>query len=87
MNHVHAGTGAQRQVVSWPSRVRICLGIAHGLHYLHALAHPRVIHRDIKASNILLDKNLEPKVADFGLALLFPDDESHLMTVHVAGTK
>ncbi|KAG0566923.1 hypothetical protein M758_7G090500 [Ceratodon purpureus] len=79
--------GPQRQVVSWPSRLRICLGVAHGLHYLHALAQPRVIHRDIKASNILLDKNLEPKVADFGLALLFPDEESHLMTVHVAGTK
>lgn len=76
-----------KQILSWPSRLKICLGIAQGLHYLHALARPRVIHRDVKASNILLDKNLEPKVADFGLALLFPDEESHLMTVHVAGTK
>lgn len=63
------------------------MGVAHGLHYLHALAHPRVIHRDIKASNILLDKNLEPKIADFGLVLLFPDKETHIMTIHVAGTK
>jgi len=80
-------TGTTRQVVSWAVRLKICLGIAHGLHYLHALAHPRVIHRDIKASNVLLDKNMEPKIADFGLALLFPDEQSHIMTVHVAGTK
>ncbi|KAG0624024.1 hypothetical protein M758_3G218400 [Ceratodon purpureus] len=77
----------RRQAVNWPVRLKICLGVARGLHYLHALAHPRVIHRDIKASNVLLDKNLEPKIADFGLALLFPDEESHIMTIHVAGTK
>jgi len=73
--------------VSWATRLKICLGIARGLNYLHADARPRVIHRDIKASNILLDKNLEPKIADFGLALLFPDEKSHIMTIHVAGTK
>jgi serine/threonine protein kinase len=87
VNQILLEKGPRRQSVPWPSRLKICLGIAHGLHYLHALACPRVIHRDVKASNILLDKNLEPKVADFGLALLFPDEESHLMTVHVAGTK
>nr|APU94861.1 leucine-rich repeat receptor-like protein kinase [Pohlia nutans] len=75
------------QLASWPMRHKICLGIARGLHYLHALAHPRIIHRDIKAGNILLDANLEPKIADFGLALLFPDEQSHIMTVHIAGTK
>jgi serine/threonine protein kinase len=79
--------GMRRQALNWPMRLKICLGVARGLHYLHALAHPRVIHRDIKASNVLLDKNLEPKIADFGLALLFPDEQSHIMTVHVAGTK
>ncbi|KAG0584545.1 hypothetical protein KC19_3G217100 [Ceratodon purpureus] len=79
--------GSRRQALNWPIRLKICLGVARGLHYLHALAHPRVIHRDIKASNVLLDKNLEPKIADFGLALLFPDNQSHIMTVHVAGTK
>ncbi|KAG0585093.1 hypothetical protein KC19_3G257600 [Ceratodon purpureus] len=73
--------------MTWSVRKNICLGVAHGIHYLHSLAQPRIIHRDIKASNILLDKNLEPKIADFGLALLFPDDQSHIMTIHIAGTR
>ena len=73
--------------LSWPIRLKICLGVARGLHYLHALAYPRIIHRDIKASNILLTKNYESKIADFGLASLFPDEESYIMTKHVAGTK
>ncbi|KAG0605521.1 hypothetical protein M758_9G065600 [Ceratodon purpureus] len=79
--------GPNKANVSWPVRLKICQGVAHGLHYLHALAQPRVIHRDIKASNVLLDKNYEARIADFGLALLFPDEESHIMTIHVAGTK
>ncbi|KAG0564234.1 hypothetical protein KC19_8G094300 [Ceratodon purpureus] len=79
--------GERKTVVSWAARRNICLGVARGLHYLHELAQPRVLHRDIKAGNILLDKNLEPKIADFGLAFLFPDEQSHIMTVHVAGTK
>ncbi len=71
----------------WPTRFNICLGIARGLHYLHDISQPRIIHRDIKASNILLDKKLQPKIADFGLAFLFPDDKSHISTMHVAGTR
>nr|APU94849.1 leucine-rich repeat receptor-like protein kinase [Pohlia nutans] len=87
VNQILLERGSRRKVVNWPTRLKICLGIAQGLQYLHALAHPRVIHRDIKASNVLLDKNLTPKIADFGLVLLFPDEETHIMTVHVAGTK
>lgn len=79
--------GANKADLSWPVRWKIVLGVARGLHYLHALAHPRIIHRDIKASNILLTKNYDTKIADFGLALLFPDEQSCIVTKHVAGTK
>ncbi len=71
----------------WPTRFNICLGIVHGLFYLHEIAQLRIIHRDIKASNILLDKRLQPKIADFGLALLFLDDKMHISTLHVVGTR
>ncbi|KAG0618722.1 hypothetical protein M758_4G087800 [Ceratodon purpureus] len=79
--------GANKTLLSWPVRLKICVGVARGLHYLHALAHPRIIHRDIKASNILLAKNYDTKIADFGLALLFPDEQSYILTKHIAGTK
>lgn len=77
----------QKALLSWPVRKKILLEVARGLHYLHALAHPKIIHRDIKASNILLTRNYEAKIADFGLALLFPGEESYIMTKHVAGTQ
>ena len=73
--------------MDWSIRKNICYGVAEGLHYLHFSSQPKIIHRDIKACNILLDKNFEPKIADFGLALLYPEEESHIMTIHVAGTR
>ena len=75
----------QRQQFDWPKHYNIILGIARGLLYLHQDSKPRIIHRDIKASNILLDDKLNPKIADFGLAKLFSDDETHV-TTKVAGT-
>ncbi|KAG0612459.1 hypothetical protein M758_6G029400 [Ceratodon purpureus] len=75
------------QVVPWPARFNICLGVAQGLHYLHAGVDPRIIHRDIKANNILLDQSLHPKIADFGLAMLFPNEDTHVTIVQIAGTK
>ncbi|XP_021843356.1 probable LRR receptor-like serine/threonine-protein kinase RKF3 [Spinacia oleracea] len=71
--------------LSWPVRQKIALGMARGLAYLHYGAQPSIIHRDIKASNILLDDNFEAKVADFGLAKFNPEGFSHLST-RVAGT-
>ncbi|KAL0533868.1 hypothetical protein IC582_028139 [Cucumis melo] len=77
--------GFSDQRLSWPIRQKIALGTARGLAYLHYGAQPSIIHRDIKASNILLDENFEPKVADFGLAKFTPEGMTHLST-RVAGT-
>ncbi|KAL5059773.1 hypothetical protein RYX36_031377, partial [Vicia faba] len=62
------GKQAVRQLVDWVSRYNIALGVAQGLAYLHHDCYPPVIHRDIKSNNILLDANLEARIADFGLA-------------------
>ncbi|CAK9867946.1 unnamed protein product [Sphagnum jensenii] len=77
--------GQQTLLLDWPKRLNICVGVARGLAYLHEDSHPRIIHRDIKATNILLDKNMNAKIADFGLARLLPDDQSHIST-QIAGT-
>jgi len=71
--------------LDWQKRAAICIGTASGLAFLHEEAQPRIVHRDIKASNILLDKKLLPKIGDFGLAKLFPDTVTHIST-RVAGT-
>ncbi|KAA8543190.1 hypothetical protein F0562_021315 [Nyssa sinensis] len=77
--------GVREKKLSWPIRQQIALGTARGLAYLHYGAQPSIIHRDIKANNILLDDRFEPKVADFGLAKFTPEGMTHLST-RVAGT-
>lgn len=72
--------------LSWRKRFQLVIGIVRGLLYLHEEAPARIIHRDIKASNILLDGQLNPKIADFGLARLFPGDDTHFNTFRIAGT-
>lgn len=71
--------------LSWPIRRKIALGVARGLAYLHSGVNPLIIHRDVKASNILIDENFEAKLADFGLAKFTPEGYSHLST-QVVGT-
>ncbi|XP_050141170.1 probable LRR receptor-like serine/threonine-protein kinase At1g53440 [Malus sylvestris] len=66
--------------LDWPTRRKICVGIAKGLAYLHDGSSLRVIHRDIKASNVLLDRHLNPKISDFGLAKLAEEDKTHIST-------
>ncbi|RVW15719.1 putative LRR receptor-like serine/threonine-protein kinase [Vitis vinifera] len=71
--------------LDWPTRYDICLGVARGLAYLHEESRVRIVHRDVKASNILLDYYLNPKISDFGLAKLYDDTMTHIST-RVAGT-
>lgn len=79
--------GPQKYQLSldWQTRIKICIGIARGLVYLHEESMLKIIHRDIKATNILLDKDFNPKICDFSLARLEEEENTHVNT-RVAGT-
>ncbi|CAL9193794.1 cold-responsive protein kinase 1-like [Musa acuminata AAA Group] len=83
--HTLLGGGHSNIQFSWETRSRICIGVARGLAFLHEEVRPRIVHRDIKASNVLLDSHLTPKISDFGLAKLLPPNTTHVST-RVAGT-
>ncbi|KAJ0968951.1 hypothetical protein J5N97_021828 [Dioscorea zingiberensis] len=85
LDHTLLGRSSRTADLNWGVRSAICIGAARGLMFLHEELDPPIVHRDIKASNILLDRNFVPKIGDFGLAKLFPDNITHIST-RVAGT-
>ncbi|XP_022156350.1 probable receptor-like protein kinase At2g42960 isoform X2 [Momordica charantia] len=81
---LHGGMGENTHL-TWDARMKIMLGTAKGLAYLHEAIEPKVVHRDIKASNILIDENFNAKLSDFGLAKLMDAGKTHV-TTRVMGT-
>jgi serine/threonine protein kinase len=73
--------------LDWVKRYQIINGIAQGLEYLHENTELKVVHRDLKAANILLDMDMNPKISDFGIARIFEQDQTQGITNRVVGTK
>lgn len=72
--------------LDWATRQKICIGLARGLAFLHEESTLKIVHRDIKATNVLLDGDLNAKISDFGFAKLNEEENTHIST-RIAGTK
>jgi len=80
-----ADSTKQREL-DWSQRYKIIVGIARGILYLHEDSQLRIVHRDLKASNVLLDQNMNPKISDFGMAKIFQADQTQVNTGRIVGT-
>uniref|UniRef100_A0A2N9G2S7 non-specific serine/threonine protein kinase n=1 Tax=Fagus sylvatica TaxID=28930 RepID=A0A2N9G2S7_FAGSY len=85
LNNNFRSCGGAGLNLDWPARQKICLGIARGLAFLHEESALKIVHRDIKSTNVLLDRDLNPKISDFGLAKLDEEENTHIST-RIAGT-
>ncbi|GMY37739.1 probable leucine-rich repeat receptor-like serine/threonine-protein kinase At3g14840 isoform X2 [Fagus crenata] len=83
--HALFGSDEHRLTFDWPMRQKICVGIARGMAFMHEESTLKIVHRDIKSTNVLLDRDLNPKISDFGLAKLDEEENTHIST-RVAGT-
>lgn len=83
---IHWLDNTRSKFLNWDQHINIIGGIARGLLYLHQDSRLRIIHRDLKTSNVLLDKDMNPKISDFGTAREFGGDQTEENTNRVVGT-